>query len=83
MLVRAAMHPRSATYRIRPGLDCRLRFSNRFEIKIDGTVARLVFGDALVGKHAAHHTRIIMKTEDLQALGEAVGQLLAKAKQHK
>jgi hypothetical protein len=58
-------------------------FANRFEVKIDGSVSRIVFGDALVGKHAAYHSHVVMKTEDLQALGEAIGEVLAKAKRQK
>lgn len=55
-------------------------FANRFNVRIDGDMSRVVFGDALIGKHANHHTHLIMRTSDLEALGTLVAELIAKRK---
>jgi hypothetical protein len=55
-------------------------YANRFSIRIDGEIVRIVFGDAIIGKHAKMHTHIVLKTADLEQLGTSLVELAKKAK---
>lgn len=47
-------------------------FTNRYMARLEGSMVRLVFGDAIIGKHAKMHTHLVMKLEDYRELGEMI-----------
>ena len=44
------------------------QWANRFSIRVQGGLVRVVFGDALVGAHASFHTHIAMTADYAKAL---------------
>jgi hypothetical protein len=55
-------------------------YANRFSIRVDGEMTRIVFGDAIIGKHARMHTQIVLKTSDVEQLGATLVELVKKLK---
>ncbi len=65
--------PRPAGFRI-PA-----QWANRFSIRVQGGLVRVVFGDALVGAHASFHTHIAITADYAKALADSLQQMIAKA----
>ena len=57
--------------------------SHRFQVKIDGPMSRIMFGDVVVRKQADNRISIVMKTDELEQLRDLISQLLAEAKTQK
>lgn len=63
-----------------PGFRTPAIFANRFSIRVDGEISRIVFLDGIVGKFGAERAHITMKTSDLVSLGDAIADLKNKMK---